>query len=73
MRTLTDKKNNAIDLVCDLIAKRQKKAKSATMQQLARLYFAESNSRFEKVVHPIPPKSEIILTIRPRTTQPTAR
>ena len=30
MRTLTDKKNNAIDLVCDLIAKRQKKAKSAT-------------------------------------------
>jgi glutamate dehydrogenase len=42
MRTLTDKKNIAIDLVCDLIAKRQKKTHSEAMQQLARLYYAES-------------------------------
>jgi len=42
MRTLTDKKNNAIDLVCDLINTRQNKTNGKTMQQLARLYFAES-------------------------------
>mgnify|MGYP003385215932 FL=1 len=42
MRTLTDKKNNAIDLVCDLINKRQSKTSCKTMQQLARLYYAES-------------------------------
>jgi len=42
MRTLTDKKNIAIDLVCDLIGKRQKKAQYDTMQQFARLYYAES-------------------------------
>ncbi|MFQ3303935.1 MAG: glutamate dehydrogenase, partial [Oceanospirillaceae bacterium] len=42
MRTLTDKKNIAIDLVCSLIGKRQKKSSCETMQQLARLYYAES-------------------------------
>ena len=42
MRTLTDKKNIAIDLVCDLISKHQKKTDCKTMQQLARLYYAES-------------------------------
>ena len=42
MRTLTDKKNIAIDLVCDLIHKRQKKPNSELMQQFARLYYAES-------------------------------
>ena len=42
MRSLTDKKNIAIDLVCDLIGKSQNKANGETMQQLARLYFAES-------------------------------
>ena len=42
MRTLTDKKNIAINLVCNLIGKRQKKANCETMQQLARLYYAES-------------------------------
>ena len=42
MGTLTDKKNNAINLVCDLIGKRQKEPRCATMQQLARLYYAES-------------------------------
>ena len=42
MRTLTDKKNIAIDLVCDLIGKRQNKAQYDTMQQFARLYYAES-------------------------------
>ena len=42
MRTLTDKKNIAIDLVCDLIRKRQKKPNSELMQQFSRLYYAES-------------------------------
>jgi len=42
MRTLTDKKNIAIDLVCDLIRKRHKKPSSEIMQQFARLYYAES-------------------------------
>ena len=42
MRTLMDKKNNAIDLVCDLIRKRQKKPNSELMQQFSRLYYAES-------------------------------
>ena len=42
MRTSTDKKNIAIDLVCDLIGKRHPKASCEIMQQFARLYYAES-------------------------------
>ena len=42
MRTLSDKKNNAIDLVCGLINTHQNKTNCNTMQQLARLYYAES-------------------------------
>jgi glutamate dehydrogenase len=42
MRTLTDKKNIAINSVCELINKRQNKTQSGVMQQFARLYYAES-------------------------------
>ena len=42
MRTLMDKKNTAINSVCELIHKRQKPTNSSTMQQLAQRYYAES-------------------------------
>ena len=51
MRTLTDKKNIAIDLVGDLIGKRQKNANCEAMQQLARLYYAESIPAIQKQAH----------------------
>ncbi|MDC9720662.1 MAG: NAD-glutamate dehydrogenase [Gammaproteobacteria bacterium] len=42
MRTLTDKKDHAIALVCEQIGKQQKQANCEIMQQLAWLYYGES-------------------------------